>query len=64
MGCIVVLHENKNNFFLQVRMMDVEKCCTQDMNSKQQNGKNFSRDWKLKNKGKAIIIISPYFTEC
>ena len=70
-GCIVVLHENKNNFFLQVRMMDVEKCGTRDMNSKQQNGKNFSRDWKLKkgnkklkNKGKAIIIISPYFTEC
>ncbi|XP_061281346.1 programmed cell death 1 ligand 1 isoform X5 [Bos javanicus] len=54
-----------------VRMMDVEKCGTRDMNSKQQNGKNFSRDWKLKkgnkklkNKGKAIIIISPYFTEC
>ena len=52
-------------------MMDVEKCGTRDMNSKQQTGKNFSRDWKLKkgnkklkNEGKAIIIISPYFTEC
>lgn len=58
----------KITFFLQVRKMDVEKCGTQDMNSKQTNGKNFSRDWKLKkgnkklkNKGKAIIIISPLF---
>ncbi|KAB0390404.1 hypothetical protein E2I00_004942 [Balaenoptera physalus] len=32
------------------KMMDVEKCGTRDMNSKQQNGKNISRDRKLKEK--------------
>lgn len=36
---------NKNGvFFFQVRMTDVEKCVTRDMNSKKQNGKNISRD--------------------
>lgn len=50
MGCRVVLYGNKNNFFFQVGVMDMEKCGTRDMNSKQQNGKNISRDRKLKEK--------------
>lgn len=46
MGCRIVFCGNKNDFFFffQVRMMDVEKCVTRDMNSKKQNGKNISRD--------------------
>ena len=43
-GCRVVFCGNKMFFFFQVRMMDVEKWGTGDMNSKKQNGKNISRD--------------------
>lgn len=43
--------EIKMIFFFQVRMVDVEKCGTQDMNSKKQNGKNISRDWEVEGKG-------------
>lgn len=52
MGCRIVFCGNKNDFFLfQVRMMDVEKCGTQDTNSKKQNGKNISRDREVEGKG-------------
>lgn len=51
MGCRVVFCGNKNDFFFQVRMVDVEKCGTQDMNSKKQKGKNISRDWEVEGKG-------------
>lgn len=44
MGCGIVFCGNKNDFFFQVRMTDVEKCVIRDMNSKKQNGKNISRD--------------------
>lgn len=34
-------------FFFQVKLMDVEKCGTQDTNSRKQNGKNISRDQEV-----------------
>jgi len=43
-------------FFFQVRMMDVEKCGSRDMKSEKQNGKNISRNWKLKSKQKVKVI--------
>lgn len=39
--------EIKMSFFFQVKLMDVEKCGTQDTNSRKQNGKNISRDQEV-----------------
>lgn len=58
-GCRIALFGNKNSFFFfffQVRMMDVEKCGSRDMKSEKQNGKNISRNWKLKSKQKVKVI--------
>lgn len=57
--------------FFELRMMDVEKCDTTDMNSKKQNGKNISRgseaerkrNKKLVTRRKPLAVGSPHFEE-